>query len=124
MKRSTKAALLSSLIFPGVGHMALKQYLRGSILMLSAVIALTVIVTKAVKQALAIVDKINSGEIPLEAGAITELVSKSTAGAEGSILNIATFVVVACWLIGIIDSYRLGINQEKQLIIDAEKLPK
>lgn len=94
--------------------MALKQYLRGSILMLSAVIALTVIVTKAVNQALAIVDRINSGEIPLEAAAITELVSKSTAGAEGSILNIATFVVVACWLIGIIDSYRLGINQEKR----------
>lgn len=114
MKRSTKAALLSGLIFPGVGHLALKQYLRGSILMLSALIALTVIVTKAVKQALAIVDKINSGEIPLEAGAITELVSKSTAGAEGSILNIATFVVVACWIIGIIDSYRLGINQEKR----------
>ena len=114
MKRSTKAALLSGLIFPGVGHLALKQYLRGSILMLSALIALTVIVTKAVKQALAIVDKINSGEISLEAGAITELVSKSTAGAEGSILNIATFVVVACWLIGIIDSYRLGINQEKR----------
>jgi hypothetical protein len=93
--------------------MVLKQYLRGSILMLSALIALSVIVTKAIKQALTIVDRINSGEIPVEAGAITELVSKSTSGADGSVLNIAALVVVACWLIGIIDSYRLGIIQEK-----------
>lgn len=113
MTRSTKAALLSGLIFPGVGHMFLKQYLRGSILMLSALIALSVIVTKAIEQALTIVDRIHSGEIPVKAGAITDLVAKSTSGAEGSILNIAALIVGACWLIGIIDSYRLGIIQEK-----------
>jgi len=123
VKRSTKAALLSGLIFPGVGHMVLKQYLRGSVLMLAALTALIVIVTKAVEQALAIVDKINSGEISLESVTITELASQSTGAAEGSILNIAVLVIVACWLIGIIDSYRLGIKQEKQLNIDAEKLP-
>ncbi len=93
--------------------MILKQYLRGSILMPSALIAVSVIVTKAINQALTIVDKINTGEIPVEAGAITELVSKSSNGAEGSILNIAALVVGACWLIGIIDSYRLGIIQGK-----------
>ena len=114
MKKSTKAALLSGLIFPGVGHMVLKQYLRGSILMLSALIALIVIVTKAVNQALAIVDKINSGEISLESVTITELASQSTGAAEGSTLNIAVLVIIACCIIGIIDSYRLGINQEKQ----------
>jgi len=81
--------------------------------MLSALIAFSVIVTKAINQALTIVDKINTGEIPFEAGAITELVSKSSSGAEGSILNIAALVVGACWLIGIIDSYRLGIIQGK-----------
>ncbi len=113
MRRSTKAALLSGLIFPGVGHMVLKQYLRGSILMLAALSALSVIVTNAVEQALAIVDRINTGEIPVEIGAIAELVSNSTSGAESSILNISTLVVGACWLIGVIDSYRLGTIREK-----------
>jgi len=93
--------------------MVLRQYLRGSILMLSALIALSVIVTNAVKQALTIVDRINSGEIPVETGTIAQLISNSTSGAEGSILNIAALVVGACWLIGIIDSYRLGRIQEK-----------
>ncbi len=76
-------------------------------------ILLSVIVTKAIKQALTIVDRIDNGELPTEARTITELVSKSTGGAEGSILNIAALVVGACWLVGIIDSYRLGIIQEK-----------
>ena len=115
MTRSMKAALLSGLIFPGLGHMVLKQYLRGSILMLSALTALSVIVTRAIKLALTIVDRINSGEIPIESGAISELVSNSTSGAEGSMLNIAALVVGACWLIGIIDSYRLGSFKRKEI---------
>ncbi len=71
------------------------------------------IVTKAIKQALTIIDRINSGEIPVETGTITELVFNSTGGADSSILNIAALVLGACWLIGIIDSYRLGLIEEK-----------
>ena len=113
MTRSIKAALLSGLIFPGVGHMVLKQYLRGSVLMLSASLALSVIATKAVNQALTIVDRINSGEIPVAAGSITELASMPNSGADDSILSIATVVVTVAWIIGIVDSYRLGTIQEK-----------
>ena len=113
MKGSSKAALLSGLIFPGVGHMVLKQYLRGSVLMLSALVAFSVIVTSVFQRALTIVDRINSGEIPVESGAIAEMVSNSTSAADGSIENTAVIVLVACWLIGIIDSYRLGVAQEK-----------
>ncbi|MBW1791462.1 MAG: hypothetical protein JRJ14_04215 [Deltaproteobacteria bacterium] len=93
--------------------MILKQYRRGSALILSAMAALSVIVTKAINQALTIVDRINSGEIPVEARAIIELVSIPNSSAEDSILNIAAIVVGAVWIIGIVDSYRLGIIQEK-----------
>ena len=113
MRRSTKAALLSGLIFPGIGHLVLKQYLRGSVLMLSALIASAIIVTAVFQRALTIVDRINSGEIPVDTGAIAEMVSNSTNGADSSIESISMIVLGACWLIGIIDSYRLGIAQEK-----------
>ena len=93
--------------------MVLKQYIRGLVLMLSALIAVSVIVTAAIKRALTIVDRINSGEISGETGAITELVSNSISSADNSIVNISVIVVGACWLIGIIDSYRVGIAQEK-----------
>jgi len=113
MKGSSKAALLSGLIFPGIGHIVLKQYLRGSVLMLFALIALSVIVTRIYQQALAIVDRINSGDIPVDTGAIAEMVANSTSGADSFMENIAVVVLGACWLIGIIDSYRLGVAQEK-----------
>ncbi len=113
MTRPTKAALLSGLVFPGIGHMVLKQYLRGSVLMISALFALSVIVTVVIQRALTIVNRINSGDIPVETGAIAEMVSNSTNGADSLIENISVIVLGACWLIGIIDSYRLGIAQEK-----------
>ncbi len=113
MKRSSKAALLSGLIFPGIGHIVLKQYLRGSVLILFALVALSVIVTRIYQRALTIVDRINSGDIPVDTGAIAEMVSNSTSGADSFIENIAVIVLGACWLIGLIDSYRLGVAQEK-----------
>ena len=113
MKRSSKVALLSGLILPGIGHIVLKQYLRGSVLMLFALVALSVIVTRIYQRALTVVDRINSGDIPVDAGAIAEMVSNSTSAADSLIENIALLVLAACWLIGIIDSYRLGVAQEK-----------
>lgn len=115
MKKSSKAALLSGLIFPGIGHIVLKQYLRGSVLMLFALVALSVIVTTIYRRALTIVDRINSGDIPVDTGAIAEMVSSSTSSADSFIENIAVGILGACWLIGIIDSYRLGVAQEKRI---------
>ncbi|MDH3612719.1 MAG: hypothetical protein OEU90_02740 [Gammaproteobacteria bacterium] len=115
MKRSTKAALLSGLVFPGIGHMVLKQYLRGSALMLAALIAMSLIVRAAISRALIVVDRINSGEIPIETRAITEAIANSTGGAESPIVKISLIVLGACWLIGIIDSYRLGKAQENTI---------
>jgi len=105
--------LFSGLIFPGLGHMMLKQYLRGSILVLATLTALSVIVTVATRRALSVIESINSGEMPLDTGALTELAANSVSSADNSTVNISLFVIVACWLIGMIDSYRLGIIEEK-----------
>jgi hypothetical protein len=96
MKKSSKAALLSGLIFPGIGHIFLKEYLRGSALVVLSLAALSVVVTIAYQHALLIVDRIISGDVSVEA-----------------VENAAVIVLVACWLAGIIDSYRLGAVQEK-----------
>jgi hypothetical protein len=72
MKRSSKAVLLSGLIFPGIGHMFLKHYQRGSVLMLLALVSFSIIVTRAYDRALTIVDRIISGDVAAESGAIAE----------------------------------------------------
>ena len=93
--------------------MYLKHYLRGLALTFSALICSSIIVAAAVQEALAIVDKINTGELSIATGGIPELVTSSTGGAHSTVSNIATLLVVATWLIGIVDSYRLGISREK-----------
>lgn len=112
MKKSTKAALLSGLIFPGVGHLVLKQYLRGSVLVLVAFTAFSVAVDRAYQRALTVVDRILAGDVPADTGSLADMVSNSTSGADSFIDNAAMIVLVACWLIGIIDSYRLGVAQD------------
>jgi hypothetical protein len=112
MKRSTKAALLSGLVFPGIGHIYLKLYVHGTILLVGAASAIYFILYVAVNTALEVVEKIQSGGIPLTAEAITELVSQQSSGSEES-TNIATIALLICWVIGIADSYRQGRAQEK-----------
>jgi len=113
MKKSLKAALLSALVFPGVGHIFLKLYLRGTFLILAALAAFSVFATSIIHQALSIIDSINRGEIPAQAGAVAELLSNSASGASGLMENSAVIVLGACWLIGVIDSYRLGATQNR-----------
>ena len=118
MSRSIKVALLSGLVFPGIGHMVLKQYLRGWILMLAALAAMSAIVIVTTRRALAVIDSMASGEVPLDTGAISDLVSNSISSSDNFIANISLLVLVVVWLIGIIDSYRLGAIQEKSLASD------
>lgn len=111
MKKSSKAALLSGLILPGIGHLFLREYFRGSALVVLSLAALSVVVTKAYQHAILIVDRVVSGDVAMEAGAIAQAVSNSTTIADSVVEN-AVVVLVACWLVGIMDSYRLGTVQE------------
>jgi len=113
LKKSTKAALLSAFIFPGVGHVYLKKYMVGASLAGVSFAAIYYLVAKAVETALEITGKIQSGDVPLDIGAITELVSQQSSGADARMLNVATTALGICWLIGIVDSYRAGRAREQ-----------
>lgn len=112
MKISTKAALLSGLVFPGIGHMYLKQYIHGVILSLGAASAIYFIVSVVVTIALEVSEKIQGGNVPLDMGVITDLVSQQLSGAERS-MNVVMIGLVIFWVIGVVDSYRQGRAIEK-----------
>jgi hypothetical protein len=60
-----------------------------------------------------IAEKVESGAVPLDPATISELVSQQSPGMEQSV-NIATLVLAALWLVGILDSYRLGKANDKK----------
>jgi len=113
VNKSTKAALFSAFVFPGAGHFFLKKYISGTVLAGTAFAMLYFIITNLLKKALQISEKILSGEVQLDIAAIIELVSRQPVGTDAQLLNIATTVLIISWLIGIIDSYRVGRGQDK-----------
>ncbi len=112
-----KAALLSAFVFPGVGHFFLKKYISGAVLAGTAFAGLYFLIAKTVEKALQIAEKIKSGEAQLDAATNIDLVSKQATGTEVQLLNIAAAVLFVSWLIGIVDSYRVGRAQDKHVDI-------
>ncbi|HEX2585020.1 MAG TPA: hypothetical protein VHL14_07805 [Steroidobacteraceae bacterium] len=109
MKPSAKAALLSGLVFPGAGHIYLKRYATGIALIIIAVVATYSLLADAVHVAFAISDKITNGDVPLDVTAISGMVEQQSQQVMTS-STIATYALGLSWLIGIIDSYRIGIT--------------
>ena len=114
MKKPMKAALLSAFVFPGIGHLFLKQHIQAIILIGLSASALYYLTSKSVEIALQIVEKIENGDIQADVTAITESLSKQTTGNETQLLDFASYTIMICWLIGIIDSYRVAYLREKK----------
>ena len=92
MSRSTNAMLLSALVMPGAGQLYLKHVLRGMVLIVVSLVCLWLIGERMWQQA------------SLDMSHIPELVAQTPGSSAGST---ATFVLIGCWLGGLIDTYWL-----------------
>jgi hypothetical protein len=113
MNKSLKAALLSALVFPGIGHFWLKKPLQGSLLSGASIICLYFLLTAVIDIAQRLSAQIQSGEIPFAVTKITELVSQQLAGSNGQLVDISSLLLVIFWVVGVVDSFRIGWSQEK-----------
>ena len=120
MKRSTKAALMSGLIFPGVGHLYLKRYAHGIMLFAGAASAIYYLVSVVVTTALEVVKKIQSSGAQADMSVITDLVSQQSSGA-GQPTNVAMVAFAVFWVTGVADSYRQGRAHERVAMGAGEK---
>ena len=113
MSNSLKAALLSALVFPGSGHFMLKKHVAGAFLAGVSLVCIYLFLSTALEIAHEISFKLQMGEIPLDVARITEAISTQIAAADTGYVDISTYVLAACWLLGIVDSYRVGRLQDK-----------
>jgi hypothetical protein len=107
MKKSTTAVLLAALVLPGAGHLYLRQFLRGIALMAISLACLWIIGDSVMHQASVVLERLGS-EGAIDAGQIPDLVTQSSDSAGSSLATVASFVFAGCWLVGIIDAYRLA----------------
>ena len=108
MKKATKGALFSGLVFPGLGQIVLKHYVRGAIIVVTVLGSLTLFIMKAVENALTIVEQmeLEGGSISMED--ITEAANRASAASVDPTLNLALVVILFCWIAGTIDAWWVG----------------
>jgi hypothetical protein len=114
MNNSIKGALLSGLVYPGLGQVVLKHYKRGIMLIFAASISLMVITVTAVQQALIILEKIESASGIIDMDRILDAVSQASNSSDSQIYNSMLALLILCWIIWIVDGYMIG--NEKYLI--------
>lgn len=108
MSKALKAALLSGLVFPGIGHFVVKKPLKATLVMGVSIICVYVMVSTAVEFAQEISLKIQNGEIPLDINRISEAVSEQQAQGQATSGRWPPLLLLIAWLFGIVDSYREG----------------
>lgn len=102
MKQSTKAALLSALLFPGLGQLIVqKRTARACLFLIPAVCALLFLLGAAITAANMIVDGIVAGTIPLDPAIIMQQIEGTDKSGNG---NIAGLVLIVAWLASIVDA--------------------
>lgn len=108
MKASTKAALISALIFPGLGHLALqpRRGKRGLLFLLPAAAAVLYLLRTVLQLADRLLEELNSGVLPFDPIAIAERIH--TSGIDNPATNLASLVCAVCWVGAIADALWLG----------------
>ena len=114
MKRSTRAALLSAFIFPGIGHFTVGRPLVGLLLVLASLCGGAYLTSEAVRSAMRVVDQLETGDFPPTTAGIADLASKAEADTNTVLPRLVSMGLCLCWLIGIVDSYRIGRRQDAE----------
>ena len=111
MNNSLKGALLSGAVFPGLGQLFLKHYKRGIVLMFAVFASLMVIAFKAVQNAFIILEKIELEGGVIDIKTITDAATQASSS-DSTIYNFGLFLIVMCWIFGIVDAYRIGKKKD------------
>ena len=108
MSRSTNAVLLSALVLPGAGHLYLRHFWRGMALIAISLACLWIFVDRVMRQASTVLEKLESEGGALDSGQLSDLVSQTSNTSGSTVVTVATLVLAGCWVVGVVDAYRLG----------------
>jgi hypothetical protein len=103
LKASSRAVLISALLFPGLGHLALRPRRagRGMLFLVPAAVAVLYLLSTILQLTNQLLDEINNGRLALDPVAVLERVHAS--GADNFATNLASAVVLMCWVSAVVD---------------------
>ena len=114
MKQSIKGAMLSGLVFPGLGQVVLKHHFRGLVLIVTVFAAIVMLVVEATRQAQAILEKIEAEGGVISMHTITDAANRSVEESGGTLSSVALLLIVVCWCYGVVDAYLIGQRLDRE----------
>lgn len=107
MQRSTKAMLLSALVFPGAGQMFLGRYLRACVFLVPALCAVVYFAGEVLEPVMAIALQVQNGTMALDPVAIEARLHQDGL-VVSPLVNVAALMMVVVWIGAAVDAWFAG----------------
>lgn len=108
MSKGLKAALLSGLVFPGLGYFIVQQKLRGWLVVTISLVCFIYILQFVTDKAFEMVEQLQQQGVMPDPVSLSLRVSEVLSQSDTGLVNAALFVLVVCWLGSCVDALRLG----------------
>ena len=118
MKLTTKVILLSLLVLPGAGHLALKRYVVAAGFITSVVYLLLGFFKDINNKIQHVIDNILEGKIPMETSAIRQALLDQGV-LENSNLSTIGYLLLIIWVMAAFDAYRIAKKDNKNSQLDS-----
>ena len=80
--------------------------------MLTVLISMSVVVVKAVRSALAILEEIESKGGAISMSAISNAATQASTISGSLTFNLVLLLTIICWIFGVVDAYRIGKEKD------------
>ena len=107
MSKSIKAALLSGLIFPGVGQLSIGHKKRGWFIIIINFILLYLIISEIIQKSRSYIDKMKEEGIEIDIATVSEKTAEIVSFSDNASLNILFLLFILGWTASVIDAYYL-----------------
>jgi hypothetical protein len=107
MRKAIVAPLLSGFVFPGLGQIYLKMYLRGLIIMILVTAGLVVMIGIASFDAMEALQALLIRDGDVDMGTVVRMAMQSSLS-DRFYFKAALFSVIVCWVFSIVDAYIIG----------------
>lgn len=112
MRSSVKGALLSGLVYPGLGQIVQRHYIRGVIMIVMTSWCLYQILLKVLRQVMGLLEGISGAEIAISTDDIVGLIIELMPDVKGPSYGFLILVLVVCWLASVTDAFLAGKSIE------------
>ena len=79
---------------------------------LAVTLSLLVVVVKALRQAFAILEKIEAEGRVIDMSTISSVAAQTSTTSDSLVYNVVLLLIILLWILGIVDAYRLGRKKD------------